>query len=126
MSNQTAGHREHPSTQPAGQAAAVGPAALLRILFGYVRPYKARAALLFGTLLEEGAFNTALALSLKFLIDYAITPRDARFMFLILGGLCAGFVLTAASQILRDYLYAWLGARILNDIRREMFSHFQR
>ena len=126
MSNQTAGNLEHVSTRPAGQAATVGPVALLRILFGYVRPYTARAALLFVTLVEEGAFNTALALSLKFLIDYAITPRDARFMFLILGGLCAGFVLTAASQILRDYLYAWFGARILNDIRREMFSHFQR
>ncbi|HEY0407017.1 MAG TPA: ABC transporter transmembrane domain-containing protein [Pyrinomonadaceae bacterium] len=37
-----------------------------------------------------------------------------------------GFLLMASAQVLRDYLYAWLGARILNDIRREMFAHFQR
>ncbi|HEX8354712.1 MAG TPA: ABC transporter ATP-binding protein, partial [Pyrinomonadaceae bacterium] len=119
MPNQT-------TEQPGGRASTVGPAGLLKILSGYVRPYASRAALLLVTLVVEGAFNTLLALSLKFLIDYAITPRDARVMALILGGLCLGFLLTAASQVIRDYLYAWLGSRILNDIRREMFAHFQR
>ncbi|HEY0405324.1 MAG TPA: ABC transporter transmembrane domain-containing protein, partial [Pyrinomonadaceae bacterium] len=51
---------------------------------------------------------------------------NPRVLTLILVGLSAGFLLTATSQVLRDYLYAWLGARILNDIRREMFGHFQR
>jgi ATP-binding cassette subfamily B protein len=119
MSNQSTEHS-------GGHAAMVGPVGLLRILFGYVRPYTPRAVLLLTTLLVEGAFNTLLALSLKFLIDYAIGPRDAKVMGLILGGLCAGFLLTAASQVVRDYLYAWLGSHILNDIRREMFRHFQR
>lgn len=119
MSNQTTEH-------PGGRAAAVGPAGLLRILLGYVRPYTSRAVLLLVTLLVEGAFNTLLALSLKFLIDYAIGPHDAKVMGLILGGLCLGFLLTAASQVVRDYLYAWLGSHVLNDIRQEMFRHFQR
>ncbi|HEV2863324.1 MAG TPA: ATP-binding cassette domain-containing protein [Pyrinomonadaceae bacterium] len=107
-------------------SAALGPFRLLAILFGYVKPYNSRAALLCATLVAEGVFNALLALSLKFLIDYAITPRDARVMALVVGGLCAGFLLTAASQVLRDYLYAWLGARVIDDIRREMFDHFQR
>ncbi|MGB9178351.1 MAG: ATP-binding cassette domain-containing protein, partial [Pyrinomonadaceae bacterium] len=93
---------------------------------GYVKPYASRALLLVVTLLIEGAFNTLLALSLKFLIDFAITPRDANILVLIIGGLCVGFLLTAVSQVVRDYLYAWLGARILNNIRKEMFRHFQR
>jgi ATP-binding cassette subfamily B protein len=119
MSNQT-------TAQPGGQTPLVSPVRLLRILLGYVKPYTSRAVLLVLTLIVEGAFNTLLALSLKFLIDYAITPRNAKVMALILSGLCVGFLLTAASQVIRDYLYAWLGSRILNDIRREMFGHFQR
>jgi len=119
MSNQT-------TEQPGGRVPPVGPIRLLRILLGYVKPYTSRAVLLLLTLVVEGAFNTLLALSLKFLIDYAINPRNARVMAVILGGLCLGFLLTAAAQVLRDYLYAWLGSRILNDIRKEMFGHFQR
>ncbi|HVF48678.1 MAG TPA: ATP-binding cassette domain-containing protein [Pyrinomonadaceae bacterium] len=121
MSKQTTEHPgEHLTTTP------VSPVRLLRILFGYVEPYTARAVLLFVTLIVEGTFNTLLALALKFLIDYAITPRDARVLLLILGGLGLGFLLTAAAQVVRDYLYAWLGSRILDDIRQEMFRHFQR
>jgi ATP-binding cassette subfamily B protein len=119
MSNQT-------TEQPGDRVPPVSPVRLLRILLGYVKPYTSRAVLLLLTLVVEGTFNTLLALSLKFLIDYAINPRNARVMGLILGGLCLGFLLTAASQVLRDYLYAWLGSRILNDIRKEMFGHFQR
>ncbi len=104
----------------------MSPGRLLRILLSYVRPYAPRALLLVLTLLLEGAFTILLALSLKFIIDYAITPRDARFLTLVLCGLGAGFLLTAASQVLRDYLYAWLGARILRDLRGEMFGHLQR
>jgi ATP-binding cassette subfamily B protein len=104
----------------------MSPVRLLRILLGYVKPYTARGVFLIVTLIVEGAFNVLLALSLKFLIDFAITPHNARLLALILCGLGLGFLLTATSQVIRDYLYAWLGARILNDIRREMFGHFQR
>jgi ABC-type multidrug transport system fused ATPase/permease subunit len=106
-----------------GSDAMMSPARLLRILLSYAQPYAARVVLLLLTLLVESAFITLLALSLKFLIDFAITPRDARALALILSGLVIGFTLTAASQVLRDYLYAWLGARILNDLRQEMFRH---
>jgi ATP-binding cassette subfamily B protein len=106
--------------------AMMSPSKLLKILLGYVKPYRTRAVFLVITLLVEGAFNIGLALGLKFLIDFAITPRNARVLALILGGLGLGFLLTATSQVIRDYLYAWLGARILNDIRKEMFRHFQR
>jgi ATP-binding cassette subfamily B protein len=104
----------------------MNPFTLLRILLGYVKPYTARAVVLTVTLLLEGTFNILLALSLKFIIDFAISPRDANALALILGGLIVGALLTATSQIVRDYLYAWLGARILNDIRKEIFRHLQR
>jgi ATP-binding cassette subfamily B protein len=112
--------------QPETPAAMMGPGRLLRILFSYVRPYRSRATVLVGTLLIEGAFNILLALSLKLIIDYAIVPRNATALALILVALGGGFVLTGTSQVVRDYLYAWFGARILNDLRKEMFRHLQR
>lgn len=105
--------------------AMMSPGKLLRILSSYLKPYTPRAVVLVVTLLIEGAFNVLLALSLKFIIDFAITPRNKSVLTLILGGLFGGFLLTAISQVIRDYLYAWLGARILNDIRTEMFRHLQ-
>jgi len=78
------------------------------------------------TLVLEGAFNILLALNLKFMIDFALTPRNSRALVFIISCLVAGFLLTATSQIVRDYLYAWLGARILSDIRKKMFGHLQR
>lgn len=104
----------------------MGPGRLLRILFSYVQPYSRRATVLVATLLVEGAFNILLALSLKLIIDFAIVPRNAAALALILGVLCGGFLLTGTSQVVRDYLYAWFGARILNDLRKQMFQHLQR
>ncbi|HEX8490558.1 MAG TPA: ABC transporter ATP-binding protein, partial [Chthoniobacterales bacterium] len=99
---------------------------MLRILFSYVKPYTARASVLVVTLLVEGAFNILLALSLKLIIDFAIVPRNAAVLAWIIGSLIAGFLLTATSQVIRDYLYAWFGARIPNDLRKEMFRQLQR
>jgi ATP-binding cassette subfamily B protein len=119
MSKETTGKR-------GGPAGALGPVRLLKILSSYVRPYASRAFVLVLTLVLEGAFTILIALSLKFIIDLAVAPRDARVLTFILCGLAFGFLLTAASQVLRDYLYAWMGARILFDLRTEMFGHLQR
>jgi ATP-binding cassette subfamily B protein len=113
------------NTKPTSSATMMSPGRLLRILLSYVRPYSSRASVLVTTLLLEGAFNILLALSLKLIIDYAIIPKNGRMLALILAGLGGGFLLTAASQVLRDYLYAWFGARIINDLRQEMFRHLQ-
>lgn len=102
------------------------PGRLLRILFSYVKPYSSRASVLVVTLVLEGAFNVLLALSLKLIIDLAIVPRNAVPLAWIIGSLVAGFLITATSQVLRDYLYAWFGARIPNDLRKEMFRQLQR
>lgn len=108
-----------------GADAMMAPGRLLGILLSYLRPYTSRAIVLTVTLVVEGAFNILLALSLKFIIDLAIAPRNPRVLSLVVAGLGIGFILTGASQVARDYLYAWLGSRILNDVRVEMFAHLQ-
>ena len=106
-----------------GLETAMSPGRLLRILSARVKPYAPRAAVLVLTLLVEGVFNVLLALSLKLIVDYALTPRDARAMTLILAALGIGYVLTAGAQVVRDYLYAWLGAHVIGDLRVDMFRH---
>jgi len=103
----------------------MSPGRLLRILLTRVKPYSPRAAVLVLTLLVEGVFNVLLALSLKLIVDYAVAPRDARALTLILVALGVGYLLTACSQVVRDYLYAWLGAHIIGDLRADMFRHLQ-
>ena len=44
---------------------------------------------------------------------------------IILGSRCGG-CLVAVVQLGRDYLYAGLGARVLTDLRQELYSHLQR
>ena len=87
-----------------GLQTTMSPGRLLRILLARVKPYTPRVAVLVVTLLVEGVFNVLLALSLKLIIDYAFTPRDPKALTLILAALGVGYLLTAASQVVRDYL----------------------
>jgi len=98
--------------------------ALVHIL-SYIRPYSGRAALVLASLVVDVILNTLLALSLKFLIDFAIVPHNRVLLVTILCGLIAGFVIVAVAQIGRDYLYSWLGAHVLNDLRKDLLAHFQ-
>jgi len=43
----------------------------------------------------------------------------------ILAALAVGGVLVAITQLGRDYLYAQLGARVLTDLRHQLYSHLQ-
>ncbi len=51
--------------------------------------------------------------------------RNATLLALILAASVAGSCSRLRRRLLRDYLYAWFGARILNDLRKEMFRHLQ-
>ncbi len=109
-----------------GTDATITVGAAVRHLFAYVAPYRAAAALLILTILVEVAYETALPLSLKFLIDRAIGPGDVGLLWQVLGALALGLVFSTMAVIGRDYLYAWLMSHVLTDIRIAMFEHLQR
>jgi ATP-binding cassette subfamily B protein len=89
-------------------------------------PYRAQAILILLGLLLEMGFTGSVPLSFKFLIDNAIIPRDSGMLFLILGLLAGGVVLVSLAGLGRDYLYAKICAALLNDFRKQLFSHLQR
>ncbi len=100
--------------------------ALLVALRRRLQPYRAQTGALVGALLVQLAFENGLPLSLKYLIDDGIVPRDSGRVRLILGIVLIGAVVYALAGILSDRLYAALGANVLRDIRRDMFGHLQR
>ena len=116
--------------EPPASAATAVPASGVRQVVNYVLgALRARwgvGLLILGGLLIEMAFNSAVPLSFKYLVDYAIMPRDGQVLTLILSGLAASLVLAAAAGLGLDYLYAKFSTAVLNDLRWQMFSHLQR
>ena len=100
--------------------------AFLRVVFGYLRPYQAQTWSIAALLLVELAFTTALPLSFKVLIDWAIVPQNRSVLWLLFGGLLVGVGAATAATIARDYLYASLSATLLHDVRVRIFAHLQR
>src|SRR5439155_25014207 len=90
------------------------------------RPYRVQGLLILLAMLLQQGFNTFLALSLKLIIDTALATRDGGLLLWILAGLAGGFVVALLANVAADYLTARVGANMLNDLRRTMFSHLQR
>jgi ATP-binding cassette subfamily B protein len=82
--------------------------------------------LIMGGLLIEMAFYAAVPMSFKYLVDYAIIPRNERILIAILTGLACSLVVASVAGLGLDYLYAKFTTGVLNDLRWRMFTHLQR
>jgi len=97
----------------------------VRRLGVYVRPYRLR--LLGAILAMFGVLGCTLALPLllKTAIDSAIIPGDTR----LLVGIAGVVVLIGLAGIglgrIETYLTGWVGERVLNDLRIDLFRHLQ-
>ena len=111
---------------PPAEKPNLGMAATFRQLLGLVTRYRLQTSLLAAALLIDVAYDTALPLCMKLVIDYAIVPRSFHALVIILSGLGGAFLVATGSAVGRDFLYAWLGAHVLHDLRSKMFTHLQR
>ena len=99
--------------------------ALVRFLFRHFGAYPGAVALCLLGLAFENAFAAVVPISLQYLIDRAV-DRHAGPLWPLFVALSLGLVAASAGGLARDYVYARLGARVLNDIRLEVFAHLQR
>src|SRR5919198_3238000 len=99
---------------------------LLHVLARYGLRYKALFALVVVALLVENAYGFAVVLSFRFLIDQAAATELDPLLTILFGGLVLGLVVASAAGLGRDYVYARLGARMLNDIRLDLYDHLTR
>ena len=108
------------------ESTALTVGATLRNLFGKLAQFRLATTLLVVALLIDVSYETLLPLCLKFLVDEAIVPKNWHAFVVILSVLVVAFVVSVASAVGRDYLYAWLGGHVLHDFRLRMYGHLQR
>jgi ATP-binding cassette subfamily B protein len=99
--------------------------ALTRLYAAYARPYRWMALSLLLSLLFESALESATRFSFQYLIDEAVIPRRPEQLSGLLILLGAAAALLTVLVIVADYLWAKLGAAIVNDLRSDMYRHIQ-
>jgi ATP-binding cassette subfamily B multidrug efflux pump len=101
-------------------------AALMRRLLAYVRPYRITAAIAVLLLLGSAALTLVGPALTQRVIDVAIPAADVALIrtlaLLFLGSLVLEFVCDYGQA----YLTAWMGQRVMADLRLTVFAHLQR
>jgi ATP-binding cassette subfamily B protein len=98
----------------------------LNALYKYLKPYRFQTLLLLILLIINTAFLMGWPLSFKYLIDKGIVDRNWGVLIKTLVVLSVGVLIAAAAGVARGYLYAYLSANVLKDIRQKVFEHLQR
>ncbi len=95
-------------------------------LFGYLKPYRGRMAFAVLALLVSGGFGLAFPLVIVRLLD-SVTQINSDAPLNLLAGMLIGiFLLQAAFNFLQSYLLAYIGERIVYDLRTSLYTQLQR
>jgi len=97
----------------------------LRLISKYIAPYRGLALFLLGGSLFEALFEAGIRISLKFIIDEAIVPKNYGLLVLILLLLGGGAIAVTFVGLLGDFFGARFGVLVINDIRRSLFERVQ-
>ncbi|MBI2892137.1 MAG: ABC transporter ATP-binding protein [Deltaproteobacteria bacterium] len=101
-------------------------ASTLRRMLSFVRPYRRRLGTVMGLMVLATATGLAYPMVVRSLFDRVIIAHDASAMLPLAGWLVglatAGFALASA----QSFLYTALCARVLFDLRYDLFRHLQR
>jgi len=111
---------------PAETPGTRGDVRTLRHLWRFVRPYRAAVAGACVALTVAALTVLGLGQGLRHLIDQGFSAGDPRFLDQALLGLLGFIVLLAAASYGRSYLVAWIGERVVADLRRAVYGHVLR
>ena len=95
----------------------------LRRLSGYLLPYKPQMAGALVALVLAAASVLSLGVGLRFLIDGGFGQGKPDALVHAVQAVFIVIVVLAVATFLRSFLVAWLGERVVADIRRDVFSH---
>ncbi|MCI0602424.1 ATP-binding cassette domain-containing protein [bacterium] len=98
----------------------------LGAMYRYLRPYRSQTFLLLLLLLVNLAFTMGWPLSFKYLIDEGLVEKNGRVLAITLVALIGGVLIASLAGVGRGYLYSFLGANVLKDIRVKTFAQLQR
>ncbi|MEK7388692.1 MAG: ABC transporter ATP-binding protein [Elusimicrobiota bacterium] len=92
-----------------------------RRLFRYVRPYRARIVWACAAMITVSAFNGLAVLLLKTIIDEVFIAKDLRMLALAVIGVPLFAALKATASYIQNYLMSWIGQRVTQQIREDLF-----
>jgi ATP-binding cassette subfamily B protein len=98
----------------------------LRSLAAYLRPYRAWVAGALAALTLSAAAVLAMGVGLRLLVDRGLSSSDAALLDSALLYLLGMVVLLALGTFTRFFLVAWLGERVVADIRSEVYGRIVR
>ncbi|MEO8393048.1 MAG: ABC transporter ATP-binding protein [Chloroflexota bacterium] len=96
-----------------------------RRLFGYLKPYRGRMALAIVALLISTAFGLAFPAIIVQLLTAVTGAKDTTPLNMLAGLLISIFALQAIFGFVQSYLLAFIGERIVFDLRTSLYSHLQ-
>ena len=97
----------------------------LRGLLVLLRPYRGRTVLMFASLILGTAAALAPPPLAKLAIDEGITPGDLSTLTLVVIAFLASALIYWGATYVQTYLVGWIGQRVLQDLRIQLFAHLQ-
>jgi ABC-type multidrug transport system fused ATPase/permease subunit len=97
----------------------------LRWLFGLLRPYRGRVALMIVALIAATVAGLAPPFLAGKAIDNAIIPHDLGALDLIVALYVLSAIVLWAATYAQTYLVGWVGQRALQDLRERIYTHLQ-
>ncbi len=98
---------------------------LYRRILNFVRPYYGRLVAATFCMVIVSAFSGAIAFLVKPVLDDIFINQDATKLFVIPVLVAAIFLLKGFFDFAQAYLMAWVGQRVIRDIRDLLYSHLQ-
>lgn len=89
----------------------------------YLRPHAARAVYAVMAMFAVAAFNGTSILLLKPIVDKIFIAKDFRMLWLAVGALPLVILLKTVFSYAQNYLMSWLGQKITQEIREDLFRH---
>lgn len=94
-------------------------------IFSYLKPYTLQFIFVFITIILSAVIGLLPSMITGRIVDEALTGKNMR---LLIELIVLSFVSLTASQligILENYINSWISARIVRDMRNEMYRHLQ-
>ena len=98
----------------------------VRWVLGLLRPYRKRVVVMFFAVVAASATSLAPPYLAGRAIDAGILAGDERALTLIVIAFVILTAAYAATSYLQTYLVGWIGVRVLQDLREEVFKHIQK
>ena len=95
----------------------------LRRLLGYLRPYRTRVLGAIVALVVAATAVLSLGIGLRYLVDGGISAGRSDALGHALEAVLIVIVVLAVATFTRSYLVAWLGERVVADIRSQVYGH---